>query len=213
MTSNSEFWDTHYSHFKEGQATPFAKFVQRGLQGNEDIVELGCGNGRDAQLLSAKSRSYFGLDSSKEAILLAQQNISKSENKIANSSFINVDFLKMHQIINHYSLSNLLIYSRFSLHSITEGEELLLFEQLRSLESGTRVALEVRTIYDPWFGIGEKVGRNAFHSDHFRRFIVPSELVESLSRFCNISTISLGTNLARYKEEDPRVLRIEAVIF
>lgn len=212
MINNKEFWNIHYSGFKLQDPTPFAIFVHRKLQGKEVVLELGCGNGRDSLLLSSNVKSYIGFDSSPEAIFLATKNFSQMGQGKDNRQFVIFDFLEFNMYKEFKKLSNLLVYSRFSLHSITDAEEDLLFAQLKVLQAGTQIAVEVRTIHDPWFGIGESVGRNAFFSDHFRRFVVPSEIVEKFSKFCDITSVTLGSGLARYKEENPRVLRIEASI-
>ena len=70
--------------------------------------------------------------------------------------------------------------------------------------------IETRTIDDELFGIGKKVGRNEYFSDHYRRFIVPSELKKKLKNKFKIIYFKQSKTFARFKKFKPNVLRIIA---
>ena len=72
------------------------------------------------------------------------------------------------------------IYSRFTLHAITEGQENELLRNVKeALNKGGIFCIEARTIHDEIFGKGQKVAHNAFmYNNHFRRFIDINEFIE-----------------------------------
>eukprot|EP00232_Nephroselmis_pyriformis_P025742 CAMPEP_0182852652 /NCGR_PEP_ID=MMETSP0034_2-20130328/273_1 /TAXON_ID=156128 /ORGANISM="Nephroselmis pyriformis, Strain CCMP717" /LENGTH=141 /DNA_ID=CAMNT_0024983377 /DNA_START=322 /DNA_END=747 /DNA_ORIENTATION=- len=104
------------------------------------------------------------------------------------------------------------VYSRFSLHSVTEEKS---SKTLRwafdALIPGGLLAIEVRSTEDELYGVGQEVGRNAFFSDHYRRFINMTELVGELQDigFSVLFEIK-SRGLAPYKEEDPIAIRVIA---
>ena len=73
-----------------------------------------------------------------------------------------------------------IFYSRFTIHSITKEDEIILLPKVfRKLDSGGLFCIEVRTTKDPLYGVGERCGVNTFARDgHKRRFIG----LESLER-------------------------------
>ncbi len=212
MKREIDFWNQHYKNFKLDKSSQFALFIAKLIESTEIIIELGCGNGRDSHCLASISTNYIGIDFSESAIQTAESRFSKNDLFGDNIKFEVNDYLKFLSYIPRSSGSEILVYSRFSLHSISESEEDKLLHEFSKLASGSRIALEVRTIRDPWFGVGQEVNRNAFVSDHFRRFIVPSELINKFEAFSKIECISYGNNLARHNSENPHVLRIIARI-
>jgi hypothetical protein len=104
---------------------------------------------------------------------------------------------------------NLIVYSRFSLHSDTEqAEDSLLGRLAEVVDRPLSVFIEVRTIYDELFGSGQQVGRNAFVTDHYRRFVDPSELRAKLERDFRLDSFTISRGYAPYRHEDPQVLRV-----
>ena len=87
-------------------------------------------------------------------------------------------YLKISQklILINYQIKNFSIYSRFSLHSLTLKEENNLIKNLSQSEKLEYIFIETRTIYDELYGVGRKMKKNEFFSDHYRRFIDPVEI-------------------------------------
>ena len=56
--------------------------------------------------------------------------------------------------------------------------------------------------------IGKKIGKHEYYTDHYRRFVVPKELKKKLSNKFKIIFFKLSKNFAKYKNENPKVLRI-----
>ncbi|MBR1420407.1 MAG: hypothetical protein IJ575_05060 [Selenomonadaceae bacterium] len=80
------------------------------------------------------------------------------------------------------------------------------------LKSGGKFFIEVRSIHDEIFGLGDQVGRNSFiHDGHFRRFIAKDELELNLieSGF-KLLYSEENRGFAPFGNSDPLVIRIIA---
>ena len=72
-------WDEYYKKDKAPSfPSPFALYVANKLSTQQDILEIGCGNGRDSKFFSSKGHHVTGLDRSGEAIELCK-NLYSSE--------------------------------------------------------------------------------------------------------------------------------------
>ena len=72
------------------------------------------------------------------------------------------------------------------------------------------IYIEARTINDAIYGEVIKVGKHEFMTSHYRRFIDPKVLKKKLSTFMKIIYFKESKNLAKYKKENPCVMRILA---
>jgi tellurite methyltransferase len=205
-TDSSKYWEDHYRRFNEFGPSDFAKnFAVKYTNQNSNIIELGCGNGRDALFLVEYCKNYTGLDISQTGISTARQ---KLENKKYHrqpqfhcADFTNTDFADFKDSKN-------LFYSRFTLHSITLEQQKNLFTNLLKLPAEKNVlVVETRTIYDELYGIGEEKDKDAFISDHYRRFINPGEIKSEIESNFEILEWIEGKDLARFEDENPYVLR------
>ena len=202
---NSAYWNQYYKNrVCSEEPSPFAQYVATLVEPGRDMVELGCGNGRDAVFFAAQGFKITALDMSQEAISQLQSR------NLSNAQFFCGDFVNsdIHQPDNYdYA------YSRFTIHSINQNQEqVLLGNVFRGLRPGGKLFIEVRGINDPLFGKGKQVERNAFFYDnHYRRFIVLDELVESLERHgFRVEYAQERTGFAPYGNDDPPVIRIVA---
>ena len=72
-------WDEYYKKDKaQSFPSPFALYVANKLSTQQDILEIGCGNGRDSKFSSSKGHHVTGLNRSGEAIEL-YKNLYSSE--------------------------------------------------------------------------------------------------------------------------------------
>ena len=55
---------------------------------------------------------------------------------------------------------------------------------------------------------GKKIGKNEFVTSHYRRFIIPHNLKKEITKSYRIKYFKLDKNLAKFKKENPIVLRI-----
>ena len=204
---NSAYWNQYYKNKVCSQEpSPFAQYVSTLVEPGRHMVELGCGNGRDAVFFAAQGLEITALDMSREAVAQLQVH-----NIAANAKFICGDFVNASI---HKPESYDYAYSRFTIHSINRSQEQMLLNNVfRGLRPDGKLFIEVRGVNDPLYGKGRQVERNAyFYDNHYRRFIVMDELVESLE--CHGFRVEYAqerTGFAPYGNDDPPVIRIVAV--
>ena len=197
------------------QPSKFATYCQKVLKGYKGIVyDIGCGNGRDVIFFNKKKIYCIGIDKSPQAIFRSKKNFLHYKNRFKNKNFCKFFFKQL-------KVANFSIYSRFSLHSISYVNEKKLLDSLINQANLEYLFIESRTLDDELYGKGKKVGKHEFvwenvsnkHkyiSSHYRRFIDPSVLRKQLKKNFNVIYFKKSKGFARFRKEDPCVLRIIA---
>ncbi len=202
---NTAYWNQYYKNqICPTQPSPFARYAATLVDPGKHLVELGCGNGRDAVYFAAQGLHVTAIDMSREAIEELQGR------GVANAEFIQGDFVNAPI---HGGGAYDYAYSRFTLHSINESQEKVLLNNLfRGLRDGGKLFVEVRSIHDPLYGKGRLVGRNAyFYDNHYRRFLVLEELTAALERTgFRVEYAQEAQGFAPYGNSDPPVIRVVA---
>ncbi|WP_270647362.1 class I SAM-dependent methyltransferase [Paeniclostridium hominis] len=203
---DNKYWNDFYNKdIAPKEASKFANDIIEFLEMGKSLVELGCGNGRDAKFFSRYSINITAIDQS-EAVILKLNDSNKQDNlKFICDDFVNSNLLDQ----NKFDYA----YSRFTIHSITEEEETILVKRVyNSLKSGGMFFIEVRSVKDELYGLGKNVGRNAYiYNEHYRRFIIIDELVQTLKEEgFKIISAKESSNWAIYKDLNPVVIRIIA---
>lgn len=204
--NNTDYWNQYY-HNKvcSTKPSPFAQYIATLVEPGKQMVDLGCGNGRDTIFFAGLGMDIVGMDLSASAIQMLEAQ------KVPNAKFVCGDFI-CHP--NHTPECYDYAYSRFTIHAINPKQETMLLQTMyQALKPGGKFFIEVRSVHDPLYGKGKQVERNAFFYDnHYRRFIVLDELVQSLER-CGyrIEYAKEQTGFAPYGNDDPPVIRIVAV--
>src|SRR5210317_1656513 len=177
------YWNKFYKKNHTRVPSNFARMFSGFIGKNDRVIELGCGNGRDALFLHYRVMDYCCLDYSEEAISLVKTyELSNVQTKQGDMSKVN--------LIDYTA-----VYSRFSLHSIDENKEKDLFRNLSKCRPGTLFAVEARS------------NKGAFEGDHYRRFINNERFKNSMDSMgfeTLVHTEAVG--LSVYKEEDPPVI-------
>ena len=107
-------------------------------------------------------------------------------------------------------------YSRFTLHAVNlEQEEYVLRNVFQCLKSGKDRGyffIEVRSVKDEIYGLGDKVGEDSYiYEGHFRRFLRKEELEQRLKlNGFEIISSQEDKGFAVFGEQDPVVIRIVA---
>ena len=197
-----KYWNKFYSQKKPPKEnSPFAFFCTKILKDKKEIIfDIGCGNGRDTIFFLKKKYKCFGIDQSKSVILK-----NKKQNKTHKKYFICKDLSKIN--FDKIAKGKFSIYSRFSLHAINYQEEKKLFENIFKSKNLNYLMIETRTIYDELFGVGKRISKNEYITDHYRRFIEPKKLKKVLEKKFKLKKFYVRKNLAKYKKENPKVLR------
>jgi len=196
LINDEDYWNKFY---KEGgllnKPSSFAQHVEnKFLKSGTSLLELGCGNGRDAVYFAEKGKTVSALDLSSQTI----QNLSSAN--IRNAEFFNQDFSQL-SAFRDFDY----VYSRFTLHSIDEDTEQSVFQQLpQVIRKGGLFLMEARSLKD------EALDKT-FGKSHFRRYLdyeATVEKIESLE-FKILEKIE-SQGLSRYKDEDPCLIRLVA---
>lgn len=196
MIDDQDYWNKFYeANGLVHEPSSFARYVEdKYFQDGKTLLELGCGNGRDAIFLAEKGKKVSALD-------LCSKTIDKlSSISIKNAEFYNQDFSQLSNFTNFDY-----VYSRFTLHSIDEETEQAVLQQLpQVLKSGGLFLLEARSLKD------EKLEKT-FGTGHFRRYLDYEATIEKMERL-NFKVIEKieSQGLAPYKDEDPFLMRIVA---
>ncbi len=201
MNNDTGYWNKYYKNHFIDEASPFARFCHETyLERPMRMVEFGSGSGRDLRFFHHAGHEVTGYDTSEEAV----SHIRKSypDLDMVLGDFSELDAIEGLDIV----------YSRWTLHSVDEeaGERALKWCARNLPESGL-LLIEVRTVNDGLFGEGRSVGRNAFVTDHYRRFIIPEELKQSLVEMgFDLEYFVEGQGFSVYKGDDPVLLRVVA---
>jgi tellurite methyltransferase len=206
------YWINTYSHNNGdnnlvNNPTTFFEYIKRYLKSDFIGIEFGCGNGRDAINFSKIIKYYYGIDLCEKAI-----NICNNINN--NCKFINDSFCDKNLIIKYNLKNNFdFVYSRFTLHSI---DEKLVLDAIKNayklLKINGYLFIETRSINDPRFNIGKKVGKNAFLDTHYRRFTDVNEMIKLLENN-NFKILSICEEYrdAWFNEDKAVVLRVISI--
>lgn len=201
-----EYWDKFYKDHASrddiSECSTFASFCCDKFfnQKPKTIVDLGCGNARDAKHF-ARKHIVYGLDQSIDKKVI---NSNKSPLlKLLEQDFVHdkYDFCEKVDVF----------YSRFTIHSITEADQKELLPKVyNTLAPGGLFCIEVRTTKDPKFGVGKHVCDTTYFNDgHTRRFIDSQEFLnEVLGLGFKLNYFNEQDNLSIYKDDNPVLMRI-----
>lgn len=201
--NKKKFWKKFYKVKKPPlKNSNFSEFCFKYLKNYEgNIYDLGCGNGRDTKFFLKNKLNCYGIDQIKIIINKNKKKYIRYKNNFLNKNFSKLNFDKLSN--KRYS-----IYSRFSLHSINDLEEKEFIKNLSKSKKLDLIMIETRTIYDDFYGLGKKISNLEYFSDHYRRFIDPSKIKKKFNKKFKIIYFKLGKNLAKFKKENPKVLRM-----
>lgn len=204
---DTDYWNQYYNLGKAPQEpSVFAKWVAKQLVKGRNLLDLGCGNGRDSMYFYTQiGMNVTAVDASAGAIAKL-----KRENKEDNIYFICDDFVCSTAIFaGQYDYC----YSRFSLHAINEKQETEVIHNVyKVLKSGGKFFVETRSVHDEIYGMGECVGEDSYcYEGHFRRFIRKEKLLDKLTAAgFEIEYEAEERNFAPFENSNPLIIRIVA---
>ncbi|MFA6706014.1 MAG: class I SAM-dependent methyltransferase [Bacteroidales bacterium] len=181
---NKKHWDKFYKKGKAPlQPTEFAKFCLKYIKPKSILIDVGCGNGRDT-LYFNKSKKFnyvVGIDESIESK-------AKSGLYFVGQSFTELDIFNCDYV-----------YSRFFIHSIKTNDISIFLDKItfkgQILMSEFRVKGDEPKIY-------KDHKRNLVDSDWFLQLLIYNNF--------EILYFKKGRGMAKYKTEDPLVIRVIA---
>jgi ubiquinone/menaquinone biosynthesis C-methylase UbiE len=204
------YWDHYYQeHATVSIPSQFAVFLCDFLQPAQNVMEFGCGDGRDSFFLASHGYTLLGLDASEQAIAACRQKLARQVN-------VRADFHQLHvradwsaeQIISKArelrklvdSAKPTAIYARFFLHVITEQEEIAFLRLVKETIAGGVCAVEFRTHRDSLL--------KKETSPHYRRYLDPLGFhARAAATGLEPVYFTEGFGLAKYKTDDAHVAR------
>lgn len=165
--NDKKYWDGYYKNKKQPfEHSLFAEYcITNYLKRDDSILELGCGNGRDAVYMAHNGMRVLGVDQCDQEIKFLTDKYGTER-----LSFFCANFSEMGQ----FDIYNA-IYSRFTLHAVNESQENnILNNAYHHLYPNGYLFIEARGTQNEYFGKGIKVEneKNAFvYEGHYRRFL------------------------------------------
>lgn len=207
---NKSYWDAFYKNNFKHTPSQFCVCVLTELAKDAVIVELGSGNGRDSLYFANQGHMTVALDLSHEAIASCEAQAKKINTEHA--YFVQADLTdkqKLKSTIEKTRLKAankpLTFYSRFVMHSLDDNQEVALLDILaNNLQKDEKVYFEFRS--------QEDASLDKHFGGHYRRYVDTEQFLSRLTqRGFEIKYSLIGQGMAKYKEEDPFVIRIIAV--
>lgn len=205
---DKNYWKNIYSKQSEGeQPSLFARYiVDNHVVENKNLIELGCGNGRDAIFFANANANVVAVDQCDNIIELLDHRFQK----VGNLKFKCLDFTCMDDVTKYD-----IVYSRFTLHSISQSQEDgVLSWAYRNLNVGGCLCIEVRGQKNEIYKVGEPVDGepDAFIlNGHYRRFLNFEDLCNALKNIgFHIDFADERKGFAPYNGTDETYIRVIA---
>lgn len=207
VAARGGYWDSYYAQGKTLVApSQFATFVAAECPDHDLVVDIGCGNGRDALFFAHLGHRVIGIDGSQSAIDHCRSRLSTHDESGSPHQFLRSDVSDLSDesgLMARMDGCRKVLYSRFFLHAIHEAEERAFFEFVDlAMRPRDTLALEFRTLEDE--------GRCKVTGAHYRRYIDSSRLVQSVLRDLGLHLQYWveGTGYAKYRDDDAYVCRV-----
>jgi len=197
------YWENYYKeHNRPAAPSLFAEailkeYVSPGFR----LVELGCGNGRDSVFFAQNGVIVCGVDQVDAEVKFLNDTYAHDQLGFVAGDFTRLDLGGAFDCV----------YSRFTLHSVSEEDELRVLEwAYHHLNDGGLFCIEVRSANDPKLQDGERVSKNENIVDgHYRRYVDLSAFTQKLTALSfELVSAEECVGFAPYGDEDPPVIRV-----
>mgnify|MGYP001188470010 FL=1 len=202
------YWNSFYVKKKKDKPSNFAKFIKnKFIKKKSNLIDLGCGDGRDTFYLYSSRMKTLGID--KSEVIIKKNNDLVKTGKLKNLNFKSLNvFSEKIKKMGKFDY----IYSRFFLHTINEKQQRKLFTNTipKISKKNSLCFFEFRTIKDDMYKYGFKKSKYERITDHYRRFIDLKEFInlDYLNKNFKIMYLIERKNLSIYKKDNPVVCRL-----
>lgn len=204
----TRYWKRFYGDRHTMMPSAFATSVAVEWHGPHKVLEIGCGNGRDALFFASLGHHVLGLDAASTAV--EQCRSVARERGIGEIAFEEADVSvpsTLERCLKRLGGSGgdrpLVVYARFFFHAVNgEVEDSVLAALAENSPAGTRCYFEFRTDKDE--PMPKRFG------SHYRRYISLDRFVDKAVRSGRFECVfrAEGQGLAKYEDEDPFVGRV-----
>lgn len=208
MNKEQKYWENYYKKQNEPfKESLFASYcVKNYLQPNMTVLELGCGNGRDAVYMSRNGINITAVDQCSKEIDFLNNNFGHKNLKFQSGDFSQLKIRKNFDAI----------YSRFTLHAVSlQQQDNTLNWCAKHLNLNGYLLIEARGTENEYYGLGKPVDgeTDAFiYEGHYRRFLRLNETVSKIkNNGLTIISADECANRAPFNGTDYKFLRIIAI--
>ena len=170
-------WNKNWANWKEDfKPSPFAEkaFRLMKIKDMHDVLDLGCGKGRNSLYFAANGMNVTAMDISDEALKTVD---SLRHPKIRT---VCADISKADLERESYDA----VFACLSLHYFGDAMTRLIIDKVRrSLRAGGLFFIRCKSVEDKAYGVGEKVGEDMFFDGWTRHFFRPEYMADVLSGF------------------------------
>ena len=173
--SDAARWRDEWTDKAERAPNPFARTTWDVLKTTKAkmLLDLGCGDGRDALFFAEKGLEVTAIDFSESGIAILQ-----SMNPAITASVMDI------QRVEFPDASFDAIYAHLSIHYFDDAATKDIIQNIhRMLRPGGFFFVKCKSVHDPLFGQGEKVGEDLYRTDHVRHFFSLDYMRKSLQDF------------------------------
>jgi cyclopropane fatty-acyl-phospholipid synthase-like methyltransferase len=213
-TPNLGYWNDYYARRKPDEPwsllpSQFAAFVANETSPGR-MLEIGCGNGRDALFFASVGYKVQGADYCETAIGLCRERAETLGLKARFETLNICDVAQVTTFAGRHADTYDTVYARFFVHAITElGEEELFKLCAAVLKPGGRAFLEFRTTEDERASAGRELSASEREDGHYRRFIDVDRFVDrAATHGLRTAYRVAGQGMATFRGEDPHVARV-----
>ena len=174
------YWNDLYSqndYFGSGQ-TILANFAKEIIEKNslKNILEVGCGQGRDSIYFAKLGYDVVAFDLSKNAIKFVEK-VKKEENLKNLQLFVH----DAQKIFNFQNLKFDLVYSNLALQFFNKSQLEKIFSNISDkMGQNSFFLFSTKKAGDKYFDFGTKIGNNAFEYKGIIRFFFNKDELEKL---------------------------------
>ncbi len=200
--NQSSYWDDFYAQGVNLEPSSFAMWLQTYINLKTfELLDWGCGNGRDGLFLSQFAAKVVMFDSSSKAISVINDVIKKES---ITNSIAQVFDINNSNNYEDFDGGDIVHYARFFLHAIDDSGMSNFFRHLNEISKKMNRSLAVFE-----YRI-EEDQENLYYTygNHSRWLRAPSTIVREMSdRGWELKFEDIGKGLAVFGEENPLIAR------
>lgn len=177
MHTNRQHWNATWKRGL-GETNAFAKRAAKELEPQAHVLDLGCGTGKDALFFAAQGHVVTAMDFAESA--LAALRTMAERRDLAVTTVCGDIGAKLPFKDGTFDA----VYAHLSLHYFDNAHTARVFREVhRVLKKGGLFFVKCKSVDDPLYGKGERVGEDMYVYEHLRHFFRKEFMEQMLAPF------------------------------